>query len=109
MEGASECPDQWKSVGCFSKSHFIYLDNEKIVFRRFQYDSRNQNLQLFVDSFNAEHLIKKLICFKGSPSWIGFIMANRKAYFKKICVLETRMSDFYKSRTTSLKVTSATK
>ena len=69
----------------------------------------NQNLQLFVDLFNAEHLIKKLICLKGSPSWIDLIMANRKAYFKEICVLETRMSDFYKSRATSLKVTSATK
>ena len=69
----------------------------------------NQNLQLFVYLFDAEHLIKKLICLKGSPSWIDLIMANRKAYFKKICVLETRMSDFYKSRTTSLKVTSATK
>ena len=43
----------------------------------------DKNLQLFEDSFNLEYLIKKPVCFKGSPTSIGLIITNRKAYSKK--------------------------
>ena len=67
------------------------------IIRRDQYGSRRQNLQIFTDSFNLEHLIKKPTCFKRSPSCIGLIITNRKAYLKNICTLEiveSRILDF---------------
>ena len=60
-------------------------------------------MQLFADSFNLEHLIKKPTCFKGSASCIDLIITNRKAYFKKTCILETGISDFHKLTAVSLK------
>ena len=48
-------------------------------------------------------MIKKPICFKGSPSCIGLIIIKRKACFKKPCVLETRTSYFHKLTAVSLK------
>ena len=63
----------------------------------------DKNLQLFADSFNLEYLIKKLTCFKGYPSCIDLIIANKKSYFKKTCVLETGISDFHKLTAVSLK------
>ena len=46
--------------------------------------------------------LKKPTCFKGSPSCIGLIITNRKAYFKNACILGTGISDFHKSTTVSL-------
>ena len=60
----------------------------------------DKNLQLFADSFNLKHLIKKPTCFKGFPSCIDFIITSRKAYFKKECILA---SDFHKLTEASLK------
>ena len=70
---------------------------------RFQYDPRTQKLQLFADSFNSEHLIKKPTCFEVSPPCINLIITNRKAYLKKACILETGISDFLKLTAVSLK------
>ena len=64
----------------------------------------DKNLQLFADSFNLEHLIKKPTCFQGSPSRIDLIIANGKAYFKKACLLETGRSDSDKLTAVSLKL-----
>ena len=63
----------------------------------------DKNLQLFGNRFHLEHLIKKSICFKGSPSFIDLIITNRKAYFKKAYIIETGISDFYKLTAVSLK------
>ena len=63
----------------------------------------DKNLQLFADSFNLEHLIKKPGCFKGPPSFIDLIITNRKVYFKKACILETGIWDFHKIAAVSLK------
>ena len=60
-------------------------------------------LQPFAKSFKLEHLIKKPTCFKGSPSCIDLIIINRKAYYKKRCILETGISDFHKLTAVSLK------
>ena len=48
-------------------------------------------------------MIKTPTCFKESPSCIGAITTNRKAYFKKACTLETGISDFRKLTAVSLK------
>ena len=92
IAGAYKPPDQSKSVylESLSKSIFIYLDTYK-------------NLHLFADSLNLEHLIKKPTCFKGPPSCIDLIITNRKAYFKKVCILETGISNFHKLTAVSLK------
>ena len=63
----------------------------------------DKNLQLFADSFNLEHLIKKPTYFKGSPSCIDLIITNRKVYFKNACILETVITDFHKLTAVSLK------
>ena len=57
----------------------------------------------FTDFFNLEHLIKKPTYFKGSPSCTDLIITNRKAYFKKVCMLETGIPDFHKLTAVSLK------
>ena len=45
---------------------------------------------------NLEHLIKKPTCFKRSFSCICLIITNKRAYLKKTCILETRISNFHK-------------
>ena len=47
--------------------------------------------------------MKNPTCFKGSPSCIDLIITDRKAYFKKKCILETGISDFHKLTKVSLK------
>ena len=101
IAGAYKPPDQSKSVylESLSKSIFIYLD----TYKNFSMTPEDKNLHLFADSLNLEHLIKKPTCFKGPPSCIDLIITNRKAYFKKVCILETGISDFHKLTAVSLK------
>ena len=105
--GAYKPPEQSKSVflESLSKSLSIYLDTCKnvILLGDFNMTPQDKNLQLFADSFNLEHLIKKPNCFKGSPSCIDLIITNRKAYLKKACILETGISNFHKLTAVSLK------
>ena len=100
-------PEQSKSVflESLSKSLAIYLDTHEnvIILGELNITSEDKNLQLFADSFNLEHLIKKPACFKGSLSCIDLINRNMKAYFKKTCILETAISDFHKITAVSLK------
>ena len=100
-------PEQSKSVflESLSKSLAIYLDTHEnvIILGDLNITSEDKNLQLFADSFNLEHLIKKPACFKGSLSCIDLINRNMKAYFKKTCILETAISDFHKITAVSLK------
>ena len=100
-------PEQSKSVflESLSKSLAIYLDTHEnvIILGDLSITSEDKNLQLFADSFNLEHLIKKPACFKGSLSCIDLINRNMKAYFKKTCILETAISDFHKITAVSLK------
>ena len=100
-------PEQIKSVflESLSKSLAIYLDTHEnvIILGDLNITSEDKNLQLFADSFNLEHLIRKPACFKGSLSCIDLINRNMKAYFKKTCILETAISDFHKITPVSLK------
>ena len=105
----SKCksPEQSKFVflESLSKSLAIYLDTQEnvIILGDLNITSEDKNLQLFVDSFNLEHLIKKPACFKGSLSCIDLINTDRKACFKKTCIVETATSDFHKITAVSLK------
>ena len=105
----SKCksPEQSKFVflESLSKSLAIYLDTHEnvIILGDLNITSEDKNLQLFVDSFNLEHLIKKPACFKGSLSCIDLINTDRKACFKKTCIVETATSDFHKITAVSLK------
>ena len=104
--GANKPPDQSKSVllESLSKSRFIYLGTcENVILLGFNMTPEHKNLQLFADSFNSEHLIKKPTCFEVSPPCINLIITNRKAYLKKACILETGISDFLKLTAVSLK------
>ena len=100
-------PEQIKSVflESLSKSLAIYLDTHEnvIILGDLNITSEDKNLQLFADSFNLEHLIKKPACFKGSLSCIDLINRDRKACFKKTCIVETATSDFHKITAVSLK------
>ena len=71
-----------------------------VILLDFNMTPEDKNLQLFADSFNLKHMIKKPTCFKGFPSCIDFIITSRKAYFKKECILA---SDFHKLTKASLK------
>ena len=88
--GTYKHPDQSKSVflESLSKNLSMYLDTSEnvILSGDFNMTPEERNLQLFADSFNLEHLIKKPTCFKGSSSCIDFIITNKKAYFKKACI-----------------------
>ena len=85
--GAYKPPEQSKSVflGSLYRILSIYLCTYEyvILLGHFNMTPEDKNLQLFEDSFNLEYLIKKPVCFKGSPTSIGLIITNRKAYSKK--------------------------
>ena len=89
-------PDNSKSVVFESlfKSICIYLDTYKnvILFGDFSMNPEDKNLQLFVVSFNLEHLMKKSTCSNGSPSCIDLIIRKMKSNFRKTCLLKTVIS-----------------
>ena len=105
--GAYKPPDRSKSVflECLSKSLSIYLDTYEnvILLGEFNMTTEDKKLQFLEDSFNLDRLIKKQICFEGFHSCIDLIIPNRKAYFKRTCILETGISDFHKLTVVSLK------
>ena len=78
--GAYKPPEQSKFVflESLSESLFIYLDTYEnaIVLGDFNMTPEDKNLQLFADSFNLEHLIRKPTFFKGSPSCIDLIITK---------------------------------
>ena len=83
----------------------IFRHIQKIKYSKsFNITLEDKIVQLFSDSFNLEHLIKKLTCFKGSPSWIDHIIINRKLYFKSTRILETGTSDLHKLTAVSFKL-----
>ena len=69
----------------------------------FNMTPEDKNLEHFTDIFSLEHLINEPTCFKGIPSCVGLIMANRNSYFENTCVTVTGISDFHKLTAVSLK------
>ena len=56
----------------------------------------NKKLEVFVNTFDLECLIKKHTCFQStSPSCIDLILTNKKEYFKNPNVLEVGISDHH--------------
>ena len=60
----------------------------------------NKNLDLFMNVFSLESLIKTPSCFKANnPSFpcscIDLIISNRKEFFKKSCTVEVAISDHH--------------
>ena len=63
-----------------------------------------KNLEVFMNSFGLECLIKKPTCFQSkNPSCIDLILANKKDLFKNSNVLEVGTSDHHSMIITALK------
>ena len=66
--------------------------------------TENKNLEVFVNLFDLENLIKKPTCFQSkNPSCIDLILTNKKDLFKNYNVLEVEISDHYSFIITALK------
>ena len=66
----------------------------------------NVNLDLFLDTFNLENLVKEPTCFKGEiPSCIELTVTNQKNLFSNTKTFITGISDFHSLVVSSLKQT----
>ena len=63
---------------------------------RFQHDYWEQKLEVFLNLFGLECLIKKPTCFQSkNSSCIDLILKNKKDLFRNSNVLEVRISDHH--------------
>ena len=63
----------------------------------------NKNLEVFMNSFGLECLIKKPTCFQSkNPSCIDLILTSKKVLFKNSNVLEVGISDHHSFIITAL-------
>ena len=70
----------------------------------FSMTTENENLEVFMNSFGLECLIKKPMCFQSkNPSCIDLILTNNKDLFKYSNVLEVGISDHHSLIITALK------
>ena len=66
--------------------------------------NKKKNLDVFMNSFGLECLIKKPTCFQSkNPSCIDLILTNKKDLFKNSNVLEVGISDHHSLTITTLK------
>ena len=64
----------------------------------------NNNLEVFINTFDLECFIKKPTCFQStSPSCIDLILTNKKEFFKNSDVLEVGISDHHSLIVTALR------
>ena len=104
-------------VAEFLKEELIYVRNENLtktqIIKRitenqhlptsFNLTVENKNLEVFVNTFDLESLIKKPTCFQStSPSCIDLILGNKKEFFKN-SVLEVGISDHHSLIVTALR------
>ena len=71
-----------------------------------QYESffENKNIEVFMNSFDLECLIKKPTCFQSeNPSCIDLILTSKKKNFKNSNLLEVGISDHHSLIITALK------
>ena len=70
----------------------------------FDHTVENKNLEVFMNTFDLECLIKKPTCFQStSPSCIDLILTNKKEFFKNSNVFEVGISDHHSLIVTALK------
>ena len=70
----------------------------------FNLSVENKNLEVFMNIFDLECLIKKPTCFQyNSPSCIDLILTNKKEFFKISNVLQVGNSDHHILIVTSLR------
>ena len=70
----------------------------------FNLTAENKNLEVFMNTFDLECLIKKPTCFQStSPSCIDLILTNKKKFFKNSNVLEVGISDYHSLIVTALR------
>ena len=75
-----------------------------LLIGNFNMTIENKNLEVFMDSFGLECLIKKPTCFQSkNPSCIELILTNKADLFKNSIVLEAGISDYHSLFITALK------
>ena len=65
-----------------SVDHYLSIYDNHIILRNFNMEPNSPILILFMRSLNLFNIIKSNTCFKGSGTFIDFILANRKYCFK---------------------------
>ena len=69
-----------------------------MLIRDFNLTFENKNLEVFMNTFDLECLIKKLTCFQSTrPKCIDLILTNKKEFFKNSNVVEVGISDHHSS------------
>ena len=111
---------KWLFTGLYklpSQNGKYFLDNLSLVLTKMSCEYENviliedfnltvesKNLEVFMNTFDLECLIKKLTCFQStSPSCIDLILTNKKEFFKNSKVLEVGTSDHHSLIVTALR------
>ena len=111
---------KWLFIGLykpFSQDENSFLDNLSLIINRvtWQYKNfmltgdfnmtiENKNLEVFMNSFGLECLIKRPTCFQSkNPNCIDLILANKKDLFKNSNGSEVGISDHHSLIITALK------
>ena len=111
---------KWLCIGLYkpsSQSEKYFPDNLSLALSKisseykhvmlvgdFNLTVENKNLEVFVNTFDLECLIKKPICFQStSPSCIHLILTNKKEFFESSHVLEVGISDHHSLIMTALR------
>ena len=70
----------------------------------FNLTAEDENLEVFISTFDMECLINKPTCFQSAkPNCIDLILTNKKELIKNSNVLEVGISDHYTFIVTTLK------
>ena len=111
---------KWLCIGLYkppSQNEKYFLDNLSFALTKmsceyenvmligdFNLTVENKNLEVFMNAFDLECLIKKPTCFQStSPSCIDLILTNKKEFFKNSNVFEVGISDHHSLIVTALR------
>ena len=111
---------KWLCIGLYkppSQNEKYFLDNLSLALTKmsceyenvvligdFNLTVENKNLEVFMNAFDLECLIKKPTCFQStSPSCIDLILTNKKEFFKNSNVFEVGISDHHSLIVTALR------
>ena len=85
--------------------HFSKAYDDYLIMEEFNLEPHDKRLGYFLNSNSLVNLVETNTCFKGSGSWIGLILTNRKYFFKNTTSYETGLSDHHYMILTMLKTT----